>query len=61
MSDGGVTLEWGGDGDGVELSVTSHGTMSVLVDVDGAMHEHAVASIADPALLDALRWADKLA
>lgn len=61
MSDGGVTLEWGGDHDGVELAVAGDGTMSVLVDVDGAAREHGVTGASDPVLLDALQWADKLA
>ncbi|MDQ6783145.1 MAG: hypothetical protein M3063_06840 [Actinomycetota bacterium] len=62
MSDGGVTLEWGGDTDGVELSVSRDGVLSVLIDVDGAMHEHTVISGSfDATLLNALRLASKLA
>ncbi len=61
MSDGGVTLEWGRDDEGVELAVTGDGSISVVVDVHGAMREHVVTSSSDPVLLDALLWADKLA
>ena len=56
-----MTLEWGRDDDGVELVVAGDGTMSVVVDVDGATREHIVTSGSDPVLIDAVLWADKLA
>lgn len=58
---GGVQLEWGGDDEGVEITFLPDGFVSVLVDANASMSEHLVASFEDPALFDALIWAEKLA
>jgi len=60
-SRGGVQLEWGGDEDGVEVELSSDGSISALVDVNGEMQEHNIVGLSDPLLADALTWAEKLA
>ena len=61
MADGGITLEWGGDDASVELIVRAGGSVSALIDVEGEIRNAPVSGPGDPALLEALLWAAKLA
>jgi hypothetical protein len=58
---GGVHLEWGGDEEGVEVTIGPNGAMTVLLDVAGRMHEATVGGPTDPFLNEALGWAAGLA
>ena len=58
---GGVQFEWGGDDEGVEVNIHPDGTLTVLMDVAGQMHEAVVESLMAPLLSEALAWAAGLA
>jgi hypothetical protein len=57
---GGVQFEWGGDDEGVEVSIGPDGTLTVLMDVAGQMHEAEVESLTAPLMSEALAWAARL-
>jgi hypothetical protein len=61
MSTGGLQLEWGGNDEGVEIEVGPDGTVTVLIDVEGAATERRATGLGDPLVFDALAWAAKLA
>lgn len=55
------TWEWGAtDDEGVEIEVRSDGSISVLVDANGAVQERVIGGFTDPFLSEALAWAEKL-
>lgn len=57
---GGVKLEWGDDSEGVEVELQPGGGIEILIDESGEMREFVVRNLNDPAVFDALIWAEKL-
>lgn len=57
---GGVKLEWGDDNEGVEMEFRPDGSISILIDADGEVTESMARHLNDPAVFDALKWAEKL-
>lgn len=57
---GGVKLEWGDDSESVELEFQPEGAIAILIDESGEMRESVVRDLNDPAVFDALNWAEKL-
>lgn len=58
---GGIQMEWGGDGDGVEIEIEPDRTMGILWEVNGEVQERRASQLEDPSLSEALYWASKLA
>lgn len=58
---GGVQLEWGTDDQAVELEFLPSGAVSILLDIDGQVHEYSEVSESGLEVEEALRWAHKLA